>query len=97
MDVAAIVKEADRLQTSNKWREAYDYLRPHAAEAVDPEVLWRLLRSYYRIGKYLARDKQERDQVAEDGLQLYERALKRDENHFNVQKVSVLSEVLSKR
>lgn len=89
MEVADIVAEADKLQSSNKWRDAYEYLKPYSDTAEDPELLWRLLRSCYRIGKYLARDKQERDAVAEKGLEIMERALAKDSNHFNIQKVNL--------
>ena len=89
MASAEIIAEADRLQSSNKWRDAYEYLKPYSDTTEDPELLWRLLRSYYRIGKHLARDHQERDAVAEKGLEILKRALDKDSNHFNIQKVNL--------
>lgn len=88
MDVAAIKAKADELQRTNKWKEAYEYLEPYADEATDPEVLWRVIRSFYRMGKYLARNNEERDQIARKAQQVSERALQQHENNYNVQKVS---------
>jgi protein-disulfide isomerase-like protein with CxxC motif len=86
-EVAALCAEADKLERASKWREAYDMLKPHAGGARDPELLWRIVRAYYRMGKYLTKDKHERDLIAEEGMALSERALQIDPNNFNVQKV----------
>lgn len=91
MEAADIIAESDRLQNSNKWRDAYEYLKPYSDTTEDPELLWRLIRSYYRIGKHLARDKQEKAAVADKGLEISERALAKDSNHFNIQKVNLAS------
>ena len=88
MDAAAIKAKADELQKTNKWREAYEYLEPYADEATDPEVLWRVSRSFYRMGKFLARNNEERDQIARKAQLISERALQLDEKNYNVQKVS---------
>ncbi len=82
-----IVAEADRLHYSNQWRDAYEYLKPHCDELTDPEILWRLLRAYYRVGKHLAKNKEEKDYISQKGLQILERAVSDNENDFNVQKV----------
>lgn len=87
MDVAAVIAEVDRLQLSNKWREAYDYIKPYADAATDPELMWRIIRAYYRVGKHLARDKQEKDEVAKKASEVSERAIKINQNSFDVQKV----------
>ena len=75
VDVAAVVAEADRLQCSNRWREACDYLELHSEKSTEPEILWRQIRSYYFIGKHLARDQKEKEHAAEKGLEMSERAL----------------------
>ena len=85
---AELVAEADRLNRSGEWREAYEYLKPHCDDSTDPEVLWRLLRAFYRVGKFLAKDKQEKEYIMQKGVEIMESALKLHENDFNVQKVS---------
>ena len=85
---AEIVAEADRLHESNKWREAYEYLKPHCDETTDPEVLWRLLRAFYRVGKHLTQNKQETEYIMQKGLEIMERSLKLHEKDFNIQKVN---------
>lgn len=75
MDVAAIVAEADRLQYSNRWREACDYLELYSEKTTEPEILWRLIRSYYFTGKHLAKEQKEKEHAAEKGLEMSERAL----------------------
>lgn len=91
MDVAAISMKAevDRLEEENLWREAYDYVRPYADTTEDLDLMWRLIRAYYRVGKYLPRDKQESLEVAKKGMEISDRALRIDENHFNVHRVSI--------
>lgn len=82
-----LTTRVDELERSNRWRESYEMLKPHAADTRDPELMWRVLRANYRVGKYLAKDKQERDVVAQEGLQVSQRALQIAADHFNVQKV----------
>jgi len=82
MDVTQIAAEADKLEKENRWREAYNYLKEYVDSAEDPELVWRIIRAYYRVGKYLARDKQEREEVARKGEELFARALAiNDKNH----------------
>lgn len=83
-----IAAEADRLHYGGGWRDAYEYLKPHCDSSTDPEVLWRLLRSFYRVGKFLAKDQQEIEYLAQKGHDIMERALKLHENNFHIQKVT---------
>lgn len=87
MDVVAITAELDSMEKNSKWREACEYVKPFVMEAVDPGVLWRLLRVYYRVGKFVADSKQEREEVAEQGMKLYDRAIELAGTNFDVQKV----------
>ena len=87
MDVATITAEADKLHSSNQWRECYDYLKGHADGTEDVELLWRLIRAYYFVGKYLAKSTEEAKEIATKGQEISDRALKINENHFNVQRV----------
>ena len=87
-DQVDLAAKADELERSNRWREGYELLKPHALTTGDPELMWRALRTYYRVGKYLAKDKQEREEVSQEGLQVSERALQVAADHFNIQKVS---------
>lgn len=91
---AEIVTEAERLHRGNQWREAFEYLKAYSDEATEPEILWRQLRAYYRVGKHLAKDKQETEYIMQKGLEIMERATKTHEDHFQVQKVRPLSVVL---
>lgn len=86
-DITAVTAEADRLQRNSQWREAYEYLKPYTEEARDPELLWRLIRSYYRVGKHLARNKKESEDAAKIGMELSERGLAIDDKNFELLKV----------
>lgn len=83
-----MTEEVDRLQRSNQWREAYDYVKEYGETATDPELLWRVIRACYYVGKHLSRDKQESQAIATKGLEVSDRALKIDNNHFNLHRVS---------
>lgn len=86
MDVGKITAEADNLHTSNRWRECYDYLKSYA-DSTDVELLWRLIRAYYFVGKHLARSKEEAKEIATKGQEIADRALGINDNHFNVHRV----------
>ena len=84
----ALYEEVDKLQTSGKWSEAYDLLKSHT-ESEDPELLWRLIRSYYRMGKYVMKDnKPVRDSMAKKGTELVNRAANKYPEHFEIRRVN---------
>ncbi len=86
MDVPAIIARADELNKANQWKEEYEYVCAYFQEVRDVELIWRIIRAYYRVGKHhLVKDVAE---VARSGMGLYERALEINENNCNIQKVS---------
>ena len=85
-----IIVEVDQLHTANQWRECYDYVRRYGDSSEDVELLWRVVRSHYYVGKHLARDREEKDTVAKAGLEVNQRALKLHDNHFALQKVNMI-------
>lgn len=88
MDVPAIIARVDELHKDNKWREVYEYVKEYADEASDPDLLWRILRAYYRVGKHLAKDKQEQTDIAAKAESLSEKALKLCPDNFHFHKVA---------
>lgn len=92
---AAIIVEVDQLHSTNQWRECYEYVRRFADSSEDAELLWRIVRSYYYVGKHMARDRDERDTVAKNGLEINQRALRLHDSHFALQKVSEIITTVS--
>ena len=88
MDVLALNNMLDECYKTNKWREGYDRIKEYEDKATDPELLWRMIRSYYQVGKYMPRDKNEAEFLATKGLEISDRALKINGNHFNIRRVS---------
>lgn len=90
MDTKEICAKADELQHDDKWREAYDVLKEFK-DSEDAEIMWRLIRSYYRVGKFLTAGKAEKMCMAETGNATVERAVSKYPDHFEVRKVSLLN------
>jgi len=86
MDSGEICSRADELQHADKWREAYDVLKEFESTD-DAELLWRLIRSYYRVGKFLAADVAEKNEMANKGTAAVEKAVRMFPDDFQVRKV----------
>ena len=84
-DVESICKHADQLFTDNKWREALDYLQQFS-DTEDSELLWRLIRMNYRIGKKSS-NRIEAKKFAEIATKLSDKAMALHENDFHCIKV----------
>ena len=82
--------EADRLYNHQKYKEALELLEARAAESEDVELIWRVMRLYFRLGK-ASKNKAEADGFAEKAYALSERGLKVNENNFGIQKVKSLT------
>ena len=89
VDVPALKQKADELYGQLKYKEALDLLEPHSAECEDVDLLWRVMRLYYRLGK-VATDKSEIDSLAKKAYDISEMGLKINENVFGIQKVYCL-------
>ena len=88
-DLQTVFDQTDVLYTENKWKEAFDILSPYADnDPSDVELLWRLVRVFYRISKFFSKDKEEMVSLAKKGLELSKKALTIDDKHFQCQKVS---------
>ena len=86
------IAEADRLYGEQKYREALDLLEAQAAESEDVELLWRVMRLYFRLGK-ASKDKAEANSFAEKAYNVSERGLKVNENNFGIQKVIKITDL----
>lgn len=82
----AIVQHADKLYEERKWHEALEYLEQYA-DAKELDLLWRLMRINYRVGKHITADRRAAERMAARGMELSERALKISDKHFLCQKV----------
>ena len=80
------VQHADKLYDEHKFREVLDYLTQYS-DTQDQELLWRLIRAYYRVGQQSS-DQQENKRLADEATKLSERALAINSEHFFCQKVN---------
>ena len=92
-DRPAVLKYSDRLYVDRQWAKLLDYLRGLLDGALDPELLWRLLRCAYRLGKQAldAGDTKAAERVADDAMELAEKGLAGDggRHDYQLHKVSV--------
>lgn len=86
-DLQALLIQSDKLYEANKFREAFDILNKFA-DSEDPEVLWRLLRVYYRMGTQEAASTEEAIRLAETAMAFREKVLVFGKEHMYCQKVS---------
>lgn len=89
-DIQECMQKSDELYSQQQFREAMDLLDPFSTESEDVELLWRVMRLCFRLGK-TAKDKPEADALAEKAYKLSQRGLKINENVFGIQKVFKLS------
>lgn len=85
-DAEQLMVQVDQLYGEQKYKEALDLLEPQVGESQDVELLWRVMRLYFRLGK-ASPDKSQADALAEKAYHLSERGLKINENVFGIQKV----------
>ena len=85
-DLQADFTRSDELYEAYEFRKAFAILEKYS-ESDDPEVLWRLIRIYYRIGNNDAKDEAEAGRVADTALALRERVSAVGKEHFLCQKV----------
>ena len=86
MNSSGMCAQSDKLYETNKWKEDYEVLKSYA-DTEDSELLWRLIRSHYRVGKYLTKNKQIKDEIARIGEEIVERATRMHPNNFFIRKV----------
>lgn len=67
--------------------EAIQILRKYS-QSENTEVLWRLVRACYTVGKFFTKDKTESKQLSDEATGYAKRAVAIDEHNFNTQKVS---------
>lgn len=80
-----IICQADQLYDSNQWKEALAYLEQYA-DSSDVEVLWRLARLCYKVGKYHSSGPEQSQKLSVRGMTYAERALAADAYNFAAQK-----------
>ena len=76
-----ILQHVDRLYEENQMQEALAYLEP-LAHWEEGEVLWRLARLCYKVGKYYASSQDEARRLAERGLVYAERSVSASSKNF---------------
>ena len=95
-DRPAVLKYSDKLYVDRRWAELLDYLSGLLDAGLDPELLWRLLRCAYRLGKQTleARDAKAAERVADDAMELAEKGLAGDvgRHGYQLHKVSAFPE-----
>ena len=76
-----ILQHVDRLYEENQMQEALAYLES-LAHWEEGEVLWRLARLCYKVGKYYASSQEEARKLAEQGLVYAERSVAASSKNF---------------
>lgn len=89
-DGSSLLRQADELYSQQKYREALELLEPESAESEDAELLWRMMRLYYRLGSAAKDDQTKAGELAKKAYEISERGLEIDENSFGIQKVEKL-------
>ena len=92
-DGPSLLQQADELYRQQKYREALDLLEPESAESEDAELLWRVMRLYFRLGKDAKDDEAKAGELAKKAYETSERGLKVKENSFGIQKVNDIMHV----
>ena len=82
-----MLKETDAMYYGGKSPEAIQILRKYS-QSENTEVLWRLVRACYTVGKFFTKDKTESKQLSDEATGYAKRAVAIDEHNFNTQKVS---------
>ena len=84
----SLLEQADELYGQQKYGEVLELLEPGSAESEDAELLWRLMRLYYRLGKEAAKgDQTKAGELAKKAYETSERGLKINDKSFGIQKV----------
>lgn len=76
-----VLARADQLYKENKMPEALSYLRQFDTQE-EAELLWRLARLCYKVGKYHSASYGEAEQLGEAGLRYAERAVAAEGDNF---------------
>lgn len=76
-----ILQHADQLYGDNKMQEALAYLET-LAHWEEAEVLWRLARLCYKVGKYYTSTQEEARELAERGMGYAKRSVTADSRNF---------------
>lgn len=92
-DLAVYLKSVDEQYKAGQWRENLEnldsYVESHKEALEEPEILWRIVRIYYKIGKYLPRDQKESEELSRKGYEYSEKSLKIDDKNFSCRKVQL--------
>lgn len=82
-----VIKETDAMYYGGKSPEAIQILRRHS-QTNNPEVLWRLVRACYTVGKFFIKDQAESKRLSDEAMEYAKRGIAIDEHSFSTQKVS---------
>ena len=76
-----ILRHVDQLYEDNQMQEALAYLEP-LAQREEAEVLWRLARLCYKVGKYHTSSQEQARELAERGMGYAKRSVTADSKNF---------------
>ena len=90
-DQAAVLKYSDQLYRNRNWKELLDYLQSTSGSTNDPDLLWRLVRCAYRLGKqtFQAGDPKEAERIVDMAMEHAQKGLAQHERHYYLHKVSL--------
>lgn len=80
-----VIKETDAMYYGGKSPEAIQILRRHS-QTNNPEVLWRLVRACYTVGKFFIKDQAESKRLSDEAMEYAKRGIAIDEHSFSTQK-----------
>lgn len=83
-------KETDAMFDGGRCPEALPILRKYS-QLENAEVLWRLVRACYTVGKYYTKDQAEAKRLSTEAVEFAKRAIAADERNFYAQRVRGLS------
>lgn len=75
-DIKEVLDQSDRLFKERQPEESFELLAPYAdGSSDDPELLWRLVRMYFRQCKNPVQSKTKREELAKKGYEISKKAL----------------------
>lgn len=81
LQLPTILQQADVLYKEDKMREGLQLLEPHESMG-EAEVLWRLARFCYKVGKFHSSEKKQSRKMAERAVKYAEDSVEADDGNF---------------
>ena len=81
-----VFKETDAMYYASKSPEALQIMRKYS-QLENAEVLWRMVRLCYTVGKYFTKDQAEAKRLSTEAMEFAKRSIAADARNFNAQRV----------